>query len=45
MDDWSGSAKSFSNPIYGYFARTNELPENYFVFEVNYDDVFIEYPL
>ncbi|GJW14398.1 hypothetical protein Tco_0018531 [Tanacetum coccineum] len=21
MDDWSGSAKFFSNPIYGYFAR------------------------
>ncbi|GJX32224.1 hypothetical protein Tco_0242079 [Tanacetum coccineum] len=21
MDDWSGIAKSFSNPIYGYFAR------------------------
>ncbi|GJR63733.1 hypothetical protein Tco_1505895 [Tanacetum coccineum] len=21
MDDWSGLAKSFSNPIYGYFAR------------------------
>ncbi|GJV05895.1 hypothetical protein Tco_1343551 [Tanacetum coccineum] len=45
MDDWSGSAKSFSNPIYGYFARTNELPENYCVFEVNYDGVFNEYPL
>ncbi|GJY37148.1 hypothetical protein Tco_0422526 [Tanacetum coccineum] len=23
MDDWSGSAKLFSNPIYGYFARCN----------------------
>ncbi|GJV25059.1 hypothetical protein Tco_1377754 [Tanacetum coccineum] len=45
MDDWSGSAKSFSDPIYGYFARTNELPENYCVFEVNYDGVFNEYPL
>ncbi|GKA74481.1 hypothetical protein Tco_0780783 [Tanacetum coccineum] len=45
MDDWSRSAKSFSNPIYGYFARTNELPKNYFMFEVNYDGVFIEYPL
>ncbi|GKC41789.1 hypothetical protein Tco_1059511, partial [Tanacetum coccineum] len=41
----AGSAKSFSNPIYGYFARTNELPENYFVFEVNYDGVFNEFPL
>nr|GEX33733.1 cytochrome b561/ferric reductase transmembrane [Tanacetum cinerariifolium] len=45
MDDWSGSAKSFSNPIYGYFARTNELPKNYCMFEVNYDGVFNEYPL
>ncbi|GKC64561.1 hypothetical protein Tco_1097159 [Tanacetum coccineum] len=46
MDDWSGTtAKSFSNPIYAYFARTNELPENYFVFEVHYDGVFSEYPL
>ncbi|GJX27221.1 hypothetical protein Tco_0233517 [Tanacetum coccineum] len=46
MDDWSGTtAKSFSNPIYAYFARTNELPESYFVFEVHYDDVFSEYPL
>ncbi|GJT48969.1 RNA-directed DNA polymerase, eukaryota, reverse transcriptase zinc-binding domain protein [Tanacetum coccineum] len=25
--------------------RTNELPENYYVFEVNYDGVFNEYPL
>ncbi|GJZ55890.1 phospholipase-like protein [Tanacetum coccineum] len=25
--------------------RTNELPENYCVFEVNYDGVFMEYPL
>nr|GEZ27144.1 hypothetical protein [Tanacetum cinerariifolium] len=25
--------------------RTNELPENYFVFEVHYDGVFSEYPL
>ncbi|GJY40749.1 hypothetical protein Tco_0428019 [Tanacetum coccineum] len=33
MDDWSGSTKSFSNPIYAYFAR------------VNYDGVFNEYPL
>ncbi|GJT51678.1 hypothetical protein Tco_0977835 [Tanacetum coccineum] len=45
MDDWSGSAKSFSNPIYAYFARTNELPENYCVFEINYDGVFNEYSL
>ncbi|GJU98943.1 hypothetical protein Tco_1328214 [Tanacetum coccineum] len=44
MDDWSGSTKSFSNLIYGYFARTNELPENYYVFEVNYDGVFNKYP-
>ncbi|GJS72601.1 hypothetical protein Tco_0705442 [Tanacetum coccineum] len=26
-------------------AETNELPENYFVFEVHYDGVFSEYPL
>ncbi|GKC91460.1 hypothetical protein Tco_1152109 [Tanacetum coccineum] len=45
MDDWSGSSKSFSDPIYGYFARTNELLENYFMFKVNYDGVFNEFPL
>nr|GEV37342.1 transposase, MuDR, MULE transposase domain protein [Tanacetum cinerariifolium] len=43
--DCSGSTKSFSSPIYGYFARTNELPENCCLFEVNYDGVFNEYPL
>ncbi|GKC81343.1 hypothetical protein Tco_1137060, partial [Tanacetum coccineum] len=39
------TAKSFSNPIYAYFARTNEVPANYFVFEVYYNGVFSEYPL
>ncbi|GKB24662.1 hypothetical protein Tco_0864063 [Tanacetum coccineum] len=42
---YNQARKSFSNPIYGYFSRTNELPDNYCVFEVNYDGVFNEYPL
>ncbi|GJV79429.1 hypothetical protein Tco_1515299 [Tanacetum coccineum] len=46
MEDLSlTTAKSFSNPIYAYFARTNEVPANYFVFEVHYNGVFSEYPL
>nr|GFA21255.1 hypothetical protein [Tanacetum cinerariifolium]GFA25994.1 hypothetical protein [Tanacetum cinerariifolium] len=45
MAGFSVSSNFCSNPIYGYFARTNELPENYCVFEVNYDDVFMEFPL
>ncbi|GJS38925.1 hypothetical protein Tco_0563968 [Tanacetum coccineum] len=46
MEDLSlTTTKSFSNPIYAYFARTNEVPANYFVFEVHYNGVFSEYPL
>ncbi|GJT59764.1 hypothetical protein Tco_1003297 [Tanacetum coccineum] len=46
MEDLSlTTAKSLSNPIYAYFARTNEVPANYFVFEVHYNGVFSEYPL
>ncbi|GKD09898.1 hypothetical protein Tco_1189583, partial [Tanacetum coccineum] len=46
MEDLSlTTAKSFSNPIYAYFSRTNEVPANYFVFEVHYNGVFSEYPL
>ncbi|GJS09097.1 hypothetical protein Tco_0365893 [Tanacetum coccineum] len=41
----NGKAKMVKVEDVGLVQPTNELPENYCVFEVSYDDVFNEYPL
>ncbi|GJS44541.1 hypothetical protein Tco_0594662 [Tanacetum coccineum] len=45
MSDFSVSPKLCTNPIFAYFVRTNEKPENYVIFEVNHDGVFNLHPL
>ncbi|GJW93445.1 hypothetical protein Tco_0173117 [Tanacetum coccineum] len=45
MSDFSVSPNLCTNPIFASFVRTNEKPENYVIFEVNYDGVFNLHPL